>query len=274
MNDHNAAETESMSEVLIETVENGVCTLTMNRVERRNALSPELLTALVEAVARASADDAVGAIVLRGAGGYFCVGGDVKAMAEGTGRDAGYETRVAALRARMEVSRLLHQSGKPSIAAITGAAAGAGLSIAMACDFRVTGRSAKLTTAFAKVGLSGDFGGTWFLTQLVGAARARELYMLSPVLDAAKAHDIGLVTEVVDDDAVHARADELARQLASGPRITLSYIKRNMNDAIGGSLVDSLDAEALRHVRCSQTDDHREAADAFMNKRAPVFTGR
>src|SRR5690606_32103547 len=152
----------AMSKVLIESVENGVCTLTMNRVERRNALSPELLSALVDAVARASADDAVGAIVLRGNGGYFCVGGDVKAMAEGSGRDLGFEGRVDALRARMEVSRLLHQSAKPTIAAITGAAAGAGLSIAMACDFRVAGRSAKLTTAFAKVGLSGDFGGTWF----------------------------------------------------------------------------------------------------------------
>ena len=263
-----------MSQVLIENVENGVCTLTMNRAERRNALSPELLSALVDAVARASTDDAVGAIVLRGAGGYFCVGGDVKAMAEGAARDAGYEARVDALRARMEVSRLLHQSGKPSIAAITGAAAGAGLSIALACDFRVAGRSAKLTTAFAKVGLSGDFGGTWFLTQLVGAARARELYMFSPILDAAKSHEIGLLTEVVEDDAVHARADEMARQLAGGPRITLSYIKRNMNDALDGSLVDSLDGEAARHVRCSFTEDHREAADAFMNKRAPVFTGR
>src|SRR5690606_8646395 len=189
-------------------------------------------------------------------------------------RDLGFEGRVDALRARMEVSRLLHQSAKPTIAAITGAAAGAGLSIAMACDFRVAGRSAKLTTAFAKVGLSGDFGGTWFLTQLVGAARARELYMFSPVLQAAKAQEIGLVTEVVDDDAVHARADEMARQLASGPRITLSYIKRNMNDAIDGSLADSLDAEAFRHVRCSMTEDHKEAADAFMSKRKPVFTGR
>src|SRR5690606_3814285 len=145
----NAVETDPMSEVLIQTVDDGVCTLTMNRVERRNALSPELLSALVDAVARAPHDDAVGAIVLRGEGGYFCGGGDVKALAEGAGRDAGYEARVASLRARMEVSRLLHQSGKPSIAAVTGAAAGAGLSIAMACDFRVAGRSAKLTTAFA-----------------------------------------------------------------------------------------------------------------------------
>lgn len=260
--------------VLLERVENGVCTLTMNRVARRNALSPELLQALVEAVARASADPEVGAIVLRGEGGYFCVGGDVKAMAEGSGRAAGFEARVDALRARMEVSRLLHESGKLSVAAITGAAAGAGLSIAMACDFRVVGRSAKITTAFAKVGLSGDFGGTWFLTQLVGAAKARELYLFSPVLDADQAEAIGLVTEVVDDDAVHARADEMARQLAGGPRITLSYIKRNLNDAIGGSLAASLDAEALRHVRCSFTEDHKEAADAFMNKRTPVFTGR
>lgn len=263
-----------MAEVLIKTIDNGVCTLTMNRVERRNALSPELLQALVDSVAEVSRDSNVGAIVLRGAGGYFCVGGDVKAMAEGSGRAASHEERVAALRGRMEVSRLLHESGKPSVAAITGAAAGAGLSMAMACDFRVAGRAAKLTTAFAKVGLSGDFGGTWFLTRLVGAAKAREMYLLSPTLTADEALGIGLVTEVVDDDAVHARAEALARQLADGPRITLSYIKRNMNDAIGGSLVASLDAEAERHVRCSFTEDHKEAAEAFMQKRKPVFHGR
>jgi len=213
-------------------------------------------------------------VVLTGAGGAFCAGGDVKGMAEGSGADLTYERRAEGLRGRMEVVRLIHDSNRPSVAAISGAAAGAGLSLAMACDFRIAGRSAKLTTAFAKVGLSGDFGGTWFLTQLVGTAKARELYLTSPVLTAQQALDLGLVTQVVDDDAVDATAQALARQLADGPRITLGYIKQNLNDAQTGSLAHSLDREAERHTRCAFTEDHREAASAFVEKRKPVFTGR
>lgn len=263
-----------MTDVVTEALESGVCTISLNRPDRRNAMNTELLNALVAAAARAVADPRVGAIVLRGEGGTFCVGGDVKGMAEGSGADLTYERRAEGLRARMDVVRLIHDSNRPSVAAISGAAAGAGLSLAMACDFRIVGRSAKLTTAFAKVGLSGDFGGTWFLTQLVGTAKARELYLTSPVLSAQQALDIGLVTQVVDDDAVDAAAQALARQLADGPRITLGYIKQNLNDAQTGSLAHSLDREAERHTRCAFTEDHREAANAFVEKRKPVFTGR
>lgn len=262
-----------MSDVVLRSIDDGVCTVTLNRPERRNAMNAELLTRLNEVVAAAAHDPEVAVLVLRGAGDTFCVGGDVKAMASAEQRET-HEQRVAALRRRMEVSRLLHTMNKPTIALVRGAAAGAGLSLAMACDFRIVGRSAKLTTAFAKVGLSGDFGGTWFLTQLVGTAKARELYLTSPVLTAQQALDIGLVTQVVDDDAVDATAQALARQLADGPRITLGYIKQNLNDAQTGSLAHSLDREAERHTRCAFTEDHREAASAFVEKRKPVFTGR
>ena len=157
-----------MTEILLSEMRGGLMVLTMNRPESRNALNPALCMALAERLAAAAEDPAVRAVVLTGAGGTFCVGGDVKAMNEGSGRDAPERERIAALRARMEASRFLHEMPKPTIAAIEGPAAGAGLSLALACDFRICGRNAKLTTAFAKVGLSGDYGGTYFLTQIAG----------------------------------------------------------------------------------------------------------
>jgi len=170
--------------VLLQQDEGPLRLLSMNRPERRNALNSALCTALHEAAQAAADDDGVRAVLLRGEGGTFCVGGDVKDMAEGVGRQLTVEQRTAGLRRRMDVSRVLHQMAKPTVAAISGAAAGAGLSIALACDFRIAARSAKITTAFAKVGLSGDFGGSWFLTHIVGTARARELYLRPQTLSA------------------------------------------------------------------------------------------
>jgi len=209
-------------------------------------------------------------VLLKGAGGTFCVGGDVKAMAEGKAQLA-FEAKVTSLRERMEVSRILHRMQKPVVAQIEGAAAGAGLSIALACDLRIAAESAKITTAFAKVGLSGDFGGTYFLTQLLGSAKARELYLTSPVLSAQEAYNLGMVTKVVPDAEVEEAAHELAMSLAQGPSITLGYIKRNINNAETMSLEECFDAEAIHHSRSGETLDHKEAAKAFVEKRKPVF---
>ncbi|MFT3800791.1 MAG: enoyl-CoA hydratase [Burkholderiaceae bacterium] len=258
--------------VLIERIDAGVLTLTMNRPERRNALNPALLSRLHDALQRAATDREVRAIVLTGAGQAFSAGGDVKAMADGA-FDATLEERVRSLRERMESARLLHQMPKPTIAVIQGAAAGAGLSLALACDFRLATPDAKITTAFAKVGLSGDFGGSFFLTQLVGSAKARELYLLSPLLTGQQAFEAGLVTRVIPGDRIEAESAAFARELASGPTITLGYIKKNINLAEHASLEAVFDAEALHHSRCSQTDDHREASRAFVEKRAPAFRG-
>jgi len=263
-----------MEDVLLETREDGLLTLTMNRPERRNALNPELGLRLVEAAARAAQDPEVRAVLLKGAGGTFCVGGDVKAMAAAGGRDETVERRFELLRHRMEVSRLLHDMRKPTVAMISGAAAGAGLSMALACDLRIAGASAKLTTAFAKVGLSGDYGGTWFLTRLIGSARARELYLTSPILSADEALRIGLVTRVVADDALEGAARELALSLARGPSVALGYIKQNLNVAERTTIEAAFDTEALHHVRCTATEDHHEAATAFVEKRQAVFRGR
>ena len=151
-----------MSGVLIEALEDGLLTLTLNRPERRNALDTAMLESLVDATRRAATNPAVSAVMLTGAGGTFCVGGDVKAMAARGNETMLTDDRIADLRDKMEAARLLHEMRKPTIAAIEGAAAGAGLSLALACDLRIANRSAKLTTAFAKVALSDDFGGTYF----------------------------------------------------------------------------------------------------------------
>lgn len=264
-----------MSQDLLEVVKDGVATLTMNRPDRLNALSGPMLDGLLEALPRLADDAEVGVIVLTGAGRAFCAGGDVKAMAEG--REFGgltLEERAQALRARMEVSRWLHEMPKPTIAMVRGAAAGAGLSLALACDLRIAGDGARFATAFARVGYSGDFGGSWFLTQLVGTGKARELYYTADIVDAAEALRLGLVNRVVPDGRLEEETLALAGRLARGPRVAYRYMKRNMNAAETSALKDCLDLEAWHHTRTGQTEDHREAARAFVEKREPTFKGR
>jgi 2-(1,2-epoxy-1,2-dihydrophenyl)acetyl-CoA isomerase len=264
-----------MSRDLLEQVKDGVAVLTMNRPDRLNAMSPAMLDAMIEALPRLAADPDVGVVVVTGAGRGFCSGGDVKAMAEGREAEgATLEARAQALRSRMEVSRWLHEMPKPTIAMIRGAAAGAGLSLALACDLRVASDNAKLATAFARVGYSGDFGGSYYLTQLVGTAKARELYYTADPVDARQALALGMVNRVVPDATLEDETMALAARIAAGPRVALGYMKRNMNAAESGSLKELLDLEAWHHTRTGFTDDHREAARAFVEKRAPVFKGR
>jgi 2-(1,2-epoxy-1,2-dihydrophenyl)acetyl-CoA isomerase len=261
-----------MNDMVLQKLEGGLLTITMNRPERKNALNPEMVAGLVEAARRAADDPEVRAVLFKGAGGSFCVGGDVKSMAAGRA-PLPFEVKMANLRRGMEVSRILHQMPKPVVAQLDGAAAGAGLSMALSCDLRVASESCKITTAFAKVGFSGDYGGTYFLTQLLGSARARELYLTSPVLTAKEAHAIGMVTRVVPDAEIDAATHELALSLAQGPSIALGYIKRNINNAEHLPLEDCFDGEAIHHTRCSDTEDHKEAAKAFVEKRKPAFRG-
>lgn len=261
-----------MNDMVLQKLEGGLLTITMNRPERKNAINPEMVAGLVEAARRAADDPEVRAVLFKGAGGSFCVGGDVKSMAAGRA-PLPFEVKMANLRRGMEVSRMLHQMAKPVVAQLDGAAAGAGLSMALSCDLRIASESCKITTAFAKVGFSGDYGGTYFLTQLLGSARARELYLTSPVLTAKEAHAIGMVTKVVPDAEIDAAAHELALSLAQGPSIALGYIKRNINNAEHLPLEDCFDGEAIHHTRCSDTEDHKEAAAAFVEKRKPAFRG-
>ncbi len=264
-----------MTQDLLESVKDGVATLTLNRPDRLNAMSGEMLDALLDALPRLAEDGSVGVVIVTGAGRGFCAGGDVKAMAEG--REFGGDTleeKAQGLRAKMEVSRWLHEMPKPTIAMVRGAAAGAGLSLALACDLRIASDTARFATAFARVGYSGDFGGSWFLTQLVGTAKARELYYTADILDAPQALALGVVNRVVPDARLEEETLALAGRLARGPRVALRYMKRNMNAAEAGTLKDSLDLEAWHHTRTGFTDDHKEAAKAFVDKREPTFRGR
>lgn len=265
-----------MTDHLIETQENGVATLTMNRPEARNALTREMLAALIEAAQRLAADPAVRAVVLTGAGGAFCAGGDVKGFAAAGDGGAGpdFEQRLHSLRVGMELSRWLHEMPKPTLAVIPGAAAGAGLSLALACDMRIAANEAKLTTAFAKVGVSGDYGGSYFLTHLVGAARARELYFLSDVITGAQAAALGLVNQAVPAADLPEAAASLARRLADLPTVAIGHMKKNLNAAGHRGLNEVLDVEAIHMVRTMMTADHKAASKAFVEKRAPVFEGR
>lgn len=260
-----------MEQQLIESTADGIVTLTLNRPDRLNALSTSILDGLLEALPRLAADPAAAVIILTGAGRAFCSGGDVKAMAERSDRE--FADAVGRLRDRMEVSRLLHEIPKPTIAMINGPAAGAGLALALACDLRIAAQSARLVTAFAKVGFSGDFGGSYFLSKLVGTGRARELYYTAEPLDAAQALALGIVNRVVSDAELVDATTDLACKLALGPRIALARMKQNFNAAETGSLAELLDLEAQNQVETGRTKDHLEAARAFVEKRAPVFKG-
>ncbi len=261
-----------MTDVLLEDLDGGVATLTLNRPDRLNALSPEMLDAFREALPRLDADPDVGAIVITGAGRGFCAGGDVKAMA---GRAApGSEARYEHIRRAHQIPRLLRGMRTVVIAAVNGPAFGAGLGFAMACDLRVAARSATFGTAFASVGLSGDWGGSWTLTRLVGPARAREMYLTGEKLDADAALRIGLVNRVVEDETLAAETKALARRFAEGPRVAYGYMKRNLFAAETQSFDAVLEMEAVHQVRSEGTADHAEAAKAFVEKRRPVFRGR
>src|SRR5690606_12309375 len=172
---------------------------------------------------------------------------------------------------RMRISELLHQSRKPTIAMMRGPAVGAGLSLALACDMRYADTSVRLSTGFLKAGVPGDFGGHYFLPRIVGMAKARELYLTSAVIQADEALRIGLVNQVVAVDELEGYVSQLAVNMANGPRTTMAYMKENLNQALDTSLPKMLDAEALRHVCCTETDDHKEAIQAFVERRAPVF---
>jgi 2-(1,2-epoxy-1,2-dihydrophenyl)acetyl-CoA isomerase len=272
---------ETGTEHLHARVEDGVAVLTLNRPERRNALSDPMIQGLALALRDAETATDVACVVLTGAGGAFCSGGDVKGMAavsagEGARGSLTLDERIHRQRlSQRETAGRIWRMPKPVIASLPGAAAGAGLSLALACDLRIAAESAILTTAFAKVGFSGDYGGTLFLAQLVGAAKARELYYLSDRIDAKEAERLGLVNRVVADAALQDETRALAARLASGPTIAYRYMKENLNRALSGaSLEECLDMEATHHVHAGLTQDHRDAAQAFVEKRAPVFKGR
>ena len=265
-----------MSSELLETFHDGIATLTINRPQSRNSMTTEVMQGLSEAMPRLANDPSVRLVVLTGAGGAFCAGGDVKGFVNkepGSANSLPFEQNVNLLRASMEVSRWLHEMPKPTLAVISGSAAGAGLSLALACDMRIAADDAKLTTAFSKIGLSGDFGGSYFLNLLVGAAKAREMYFTGEVVLGAQAARIGLVNRSVPKDQLAQAAHAWALELAALPTLAIGYMKRNLNAGLRGSLSEVLDLEAIHMIRTFETEDHKAAAIAFVEKKSPRFQG-
>ena len=260
-------------------VSDGVMTITLNRPKRRNAMSNPMLQGLVGSLADAEVASDVGAVVLTGAGGAFCAGGDVKGMAEAGGEGGSspqqYDARVHLQRRNQrDTAGKLYELPKPTLAALPGPAAGAGLSLALSCDLRYASPNAIMTTAFARVGFSGDYGGTYFMSRLIGSAKARELYFLSERVDMVEAERLGLVNGVFPEESLQDDVHAIARRLAEGPTVAYRYMKENLNRAASGEMGECLDMEATHHIHCGQTRDHREAAQAFVEKREPVFEGR
>ncbi len=261
---------------LLCVVREGVALITLNRPEARNAMSDKLTPALRTQIRERGADPNVGAILITGAGTAFCSGGDVKGMGgRGTRSQMSFEERLGDLRWRQaNLTGALVAVRKPTIAALPGAAAGAGLAIALACDIRIAARSAFVSTGYARVGLSGDYGIAWLLTRTIGSARARELMFTAERVDSERCERIGLVNRVVPDDKLQEEAFAFAKSLAEGPRVALASMKDNLDDALHIDYPTALHREAERLVRASRTADHKEAVAAFVEKRKPVFTGR
>jgi 2-(1,2-epoxy-1,2-dihydrophenyl)acetyl-CoA isomerase len=255
-------------------VEDGVATLTLNRPERLNAMGGDMLPLALELLERAAGDDAVAVVVLTGAGRGFCAGGDLSGSGPAELRATTPEGATGALRRLMRSSELLREMPKITIAAINGACAGAGFAWACACDLRYAAASAKFTTAFVNAGLSGDFGGSWTLPRIVGPAKTRELYLLGERFDAREAERIGLVSRVLPDGELMKHVREVAAALRAKAPLALRGIKQNLNEGDRLGFAEALDREAERHVRSALSEDAREAARAFLEKRAPRFQGR
>lgn len=266
-------ERETGTSELLCDVRDRVATITLHRPEAKNALTMDMKDALYRLLLGIEEDAEIGCILLTGSGDAFSAGGDTKRM-QGEGKPPVMEDRQRQLRWEHEIPRMLHAGSKPTIAMLSGAAAGAACSLALACDLRIAGESAFLLTAFARLGLSGDYGGSWFLTQLVGPAKAREIYFTGDRLDASTCLDLGLVNRVVPDESLAAEAFAWAARIAAGPPIALRFMKENLNRALDSDLETCLDFEADRMVRAAQTDDYTEAVAAFVEKREPRFEGK
>jgi 2-(1,2-epoxy-1,2-dihydrophenyl)acetyl-CoA isomerase len=267
-----------MSDTVLFETRGAVAVMTLNRPEALNAMNPEMLDTMFRVAQKAADDPAVRCLVITGNGRAFSAGGDVKGMATRNDGDAAPAapvlSGVEALRQQEEISRLLAEMAKPTICAVNGVAAGAGMSVALAADLRIASDQARFTTAFAKVGFSGDFGGTWLLQRLVGPLKAKELYFLSDVISAQQAAELGLVTKVVPHDSLMDETMALAERLAAGPTLALGRIKDNFVFGATHSFSETLQREAENMIASGKTEDHRNAARAFVEKTTPVFEGR
>lgn len=264
----------------------GILTVTLNRPDSKNAIDTPTQRLMLEAFHDAARNPAVRVLILRGAGQSFSSGGDVRSLgapdlddpiAQKWSSDPVWndlEYRSERLRRFMEASLLLHRMGKPTIAMLRGPVVGMGLSLALACDFRIASTTAFLMTGFARIGMCGDFGGSYFMTKLLGPSKTMEFFMLSERVGAEEAARLGLLNRLVADEELESRTLDFARQLARGPAVAQRYIKDNVHAALDETVEQYLDVEARNNVRCRLTLDCKEAMSAFAEKREPQWLGR
>jgi 2-(1,2-epoxy-1,2-dihydrophenyl)acetyl-CoA isomerase len=264
-----------MNEILFEK-SGHVATITLNRPAKRNAYSETMVHEILEALGDARDDDEIRVVILTGAGKGFCAGGDI-------GRDFQYPARyrghrlesMLEMRENMHVLiRFLDRFDKPVIAAVNGAAVAGGLTLALACDFRIAAESAKLGDTSLKFGLIPDEGGAFLFPRFMGLDRAMKMSLLSEVYTAREALELGLVTEVVADEALMARTNELAARLAEGPPIAIRVTKRMMQKQRSMQLDNALEDAAMATLVTNYTDDVKEGTAAFHEKRKPTFKGK
>jgi 2-(1,2-epoxy-1,2-dihydrophenyl)acetyl-CoA isomerase len=259
-------------EVILTDVSDRVGTLVFNRPDKLNALSMELIARSIDTLERWGRDTGIGCIVVTGVGRAFCAGGDVSTMAQDDTETL--EQKIDRLRQMQELSWLLYNMPKVTIAAVNGFAMGAGLGVCLACDLRIASDKARFGTAYAKVGYGGDFGTTWLLTHLVGGPKAKELFFLGDIIDASEAHRLGLVNRIFSHESLENEVRGIASRIAHGPLTSYRYMKANVNLASSTDFRALLDREAETHMRCSMTEDHKEGVRAFMEKREPHFRGK
>lgn len=268
-----ASSTVQENPVVLEKHEQGVATLTLNRPERLNALNNELAAALNEALARAARDASIRAVVLTGTGRAFCAGGDLGHI--GKARESGEAARLEPLlRAGMQMVVEMRAMPKPVIAAVNGAAAGAGMNIALAADIRIAAEEATFGQNFSKVGLFPDYGGTFFLPQLVGPSKAAEMFYTGDMIDASTALRLGIVSSVVPASQLVAEAMALARKIANGPPLAVKAAKEVLFGSQRKALEEALEKEVHYQMQCFLSEDCREGVRAFFEKRKPNFGGK
>jgi 2-(1,2-epoxy-1,2-dihydrophenyl)acetyl-CoA isomerase len=275
-----------MTDQLLTRLDGAVLTVTFNQPEAKNAFNTATQRRMGEVFQDAARDPAVRVLVLTGAGGAFSTGADVKTLGGPDPDDpiaqrwsadpvwTDLEARVDRLQNLIQASLRLHRMGKPTIAMMRGPAAGAGLSLALACDFRFASNTAVLITAFSRIGTSGDYGGSYFLTKLIGPMRTKELYMLSERVGADEAARLGILTRLVSDEALERETYAFAGRLAAGPAVAYRYIKENVHAALDESLEKACEIESRNMIRSRMTQDSDEAIAAFTQKRDPRFQGR
>jgi 2-(1,2-epoxy-1,2-dihydrophenyl)acetyl-CoA isomerase len=263
-----------MTDDLLVSTADHVTTVTLNRPEALNALTPRMISGLLDLLRGLDADPDTRVVVITGAGRGFCAGADLGALASELtdGQPGPGAIRELLQRDGMPLARALLQVEKPLVAAVNGPCAGAGLSLALACDFAVASTAATFTLAFIRRGLVPDYGATWLLPRLVGLRRARELCLLGDRLDAAEAAEAGLVGRVVAPEDLAGQAEALARRLASGAGVALRLTKRLLNDAFEVDHPTAVDREFLAQALCFSTNDAAEGMAAFLGKREPSFT--